>query len=197
MLSGWVHQISNTAGGFQSSEPTHNGGSGSQRDHNFLGSVQVAPHVSRRHGTVRAVKVLPFPTPLLSEFMAELQQEGVATADLAIPAGVEPFRQAVRREARRLGIRVRTGSGNALFRDDEGRKTWVYGRRVWACDPTCGSTRPVSDFATSPPGSAGAGCSATRIGRGRSALILGPGVLSRGHVIEHRPDPQGCVPPSP
>ena len=109
---------------------------GSQRDHNLLGSVHVAPYVSRQHQTARAVKVIPFPTPPLSEFMAELQREGISTVDLANPAEVEPFREAVRREARRLGVRFRTGFGNAHIRDDQGRETWVYQQRVWACDPT-------------------------------------------------------------
>ncbi len=50
------------------------------------------------------------------------------------------------------------------------------------------SIRQVSDFATLPPGSAGAGCSATRIGTGRPAFILRHGVLSRGYFVEHPPD---------
>jgi hypothetical protein len=45
----------------------------------------VTPYVSRQHQTAPAVKVIPFPTPPLSEFMAELQREGVSTVDLAKP----------------------------------------------------------------------------------------------------------------
>ena len=56
------------------------------------------------------MKVISFPTPVLSEFMAEMRREGVATVDLADPADVEPFREAVQREALQLGVPVRSGS---------------------------------------------------------------------------------------
>jgi len=74
---------------------------------------------------------------------AALHLLGQAASGVEGPAGleeplseglVEPFRDGARRALRQLGIRFRTGSGDAMERDADGRETWTYGRRVWACD---------------------------------------------------------------
>ncbi len=52
-----------------------------------------------------ALKIVPFCNSRNKEFVAELRREGFAIADLGSQAEVEPFRRAVRREARRFGVR--------------------------------------------------------------------------------------------
>jgi glyoxylate carboligase len=76
--------------------------------------------------------VVNFPDRRVDALMAELRREGVAFSDLVSAAEVEPFWQAVRRHARRLGVRVRSGCGSAVHEDEEGKRIWTHGQRVWA-----------------------------------------------------------------
>ena len=80
------------------------------------------------------MKIVNFPDRRLDQFVADLRREGFAIADLEAPTEVEPFRDVARRALRQLGIRFRTGLGDAMERDADGREKWTYGRRVWACD---------------------------------------------------------------
>ena len=88
------------------------------RDHNGITICWVGPRGTLRQptapdGTGREGHPLPY-SPL-REFMAELQREGVSTVDPANPAEVEPFREAVRREARRLAFEFGLGSDTLSF----------------------------------------------------------------------------------
>lgn len=107
---------------------------------------EVALHSSRRHETTRAVKVIPLPAPIFSQFTVERAGEGVTTP-------IPPAQRWLSSETTRRG------------------KTWAQGQRLMRSDP--GSTGPISGLGTSSqPGSACPGCSVILIGSGRPGVLF-------------------------